>query len=92
VLARNIAIAGGELDLVVERDGVVAICEVKYRDSRSGLDPLEALGPAQRARLRRAAGAWIAEFSRQSGRHWRARLDFVALRGPGVVEVVEDAW
>jgi Holliday junction resolvase-like predicted endonuclease len=87
-----VRVGGGELDLVVERGGLVVVCEVKYRDPRSGHDALEALRPAQRARLRRATGAWLAGGALGVERVRRVRLDLVAIGGPGQIVVVEDAW
>jgi putative endonuclease len=58
VLARNWRGAGGELDLVACRRGVVAICEVKTRtDAAAREEPLTA---AQRERIVRAATAYLA--------------------------------
>lgn len=58
VLARNYRAAGGEIDLVVERDGVLRFVEVK---SRSPDDPsgIESIGHGKRRRLTAAAEAWL---------------------------------
>lgn len=58
VLARNWSGGGGELDLVVRRDGRIRFVEVKAR-ADDGVDPLESIGPRKRARLVRAAEAWM---------------------------------
>lgn len=60
VLDRNWHARGGELDLVVERQGVVRMVEVKGRKPE---DPtgLESITPHKRARLVRAAEAWLLE-------------------------------
>jgi putative endonuclease len=58
VLARNWRGAGGEIDLVASRRGLVAFCEVKTRASAAALD--EPLTAAQRARIVGAAAAFIA--------------------------------
>jgi putative endonuclease len=60
VLARNWRGGNGELDVVVERDGVVRFVEVKARDAD---DPngVDAVGVAKRARLGSAARAWLLE-------------------------------
>jgi len=57
VLARNWRGGGGELDLVVRRDGAVRFVEVKARVSRD--DALEAITLSKRKRLLRAAEAWL---------------------------------
>ena len=60
VLARNWRARGGELDLVVERQGVLRFVEVKARDAD---DPsgLEAIGHGKRRKLIAAAEAWLGE-------------------------------
>jgi putative endonuclease len=60
VLARNWRARGGELDLVVERDGVLRFVEVKARDPSddTGLDAIDGL---KRRKLVAAAEAWLAE-------------------------------
>jgi putative endonuclease len=59
ILDRNWRGGGGELDLVVGRDGVVHFVEVKAR--RTSLDDgLEAVTAKKRRKLVVAANAWIA--------------------------------
>lgn len=57
--ARNWRSGGGEIDLVVARDGVVRFVEVKLREAT---DPLgdDAVGEPKRRLLRQAARAWLA--------------------------------
>jgi putative endonuclease len=57
LLARNWRGAGGELDVVAARRGVVAVCEVKTRTSAAAL--VEPLTAAQRVRIARAAAAFL---------------------------------
>jgi putative endonuclease len=68
--------AGGELDLVAARGDVVAICEVKARGDPAVLD--EPVTAAQRARIARAAQAYLA--SRPELAERTVRLDLVAVR------------
>ena len=52
VLERNWRCRAGELDLVVERDGIVVFSEVKTRrDDRYG-PPAAAVGPSKQRRIR----------------------------------------
>ena len=73
ILERNFRTREGEIDLIAARDGTLAFCEVKTLVARrappaSGpAHPLECVGPAKRARVRRMARAWLAQ-PRPSGR------------------------
>lgn len=59
VLARNVAYAVGELDLIVrEPDGTIVFVEVKTRSSRS-FGGAEAVTGRKLARMRKAAAHWL---------------------------------
>ncbi len=58
VLARRVRTGVGELDLVAEREGLLAFIEVKARPTL--VDAAFALSPRQRARIVAAAEAWLA--------------------------------
>lgn len=62
VLARNWRGEGGELDLVVERDGAIRFVEVKQREPEDPVG-LEAVDRGKQRRLVRAAEAWLATSS-----------------------------
>ncbi len=88
LVARNWRCSLGELDLVVERDGVVVFCEVKARRSGRFGSAAEAVGRDKQVRLRRLAGRWLTEHAvRGSG----MRFDVAAWDG-GRFEVVEAAF
>ncbi|HEY9536285.1 MAG TPA: YraN family protein, partial [Kiloniellaceae bacterium] len=53
VLAQGFRCPVGEIDLVARRGGILAIVEVKHRDSLIAAG--EAIGPRQQRRIRRAA-------------------------------------
>lgn len=79
ILATRWRGAGGELDLVASRGNVVAVCEVKARGDPAVLD--EPVTAAQRARIARAAEAYLA--GRPDLARLRVRLDLIAVRLPG---------
>ena len=63
IVERNFRTRAGELDLVVSEGRWLVFCEVKTRvvGSRRGpAEPLDAIGPDKRRRLRRMAGQWLA--------------------------------
>jgi putative endonuclease len=60
VRATNWRSEAGELDLVVERDGVLRFVEVKAR-AEGDADGLEAITLDKRRRLTRAAEDWLAQ-------------------------------
>lgn len=75
VLATNWRGAGGELDLVVVREDVVAFCEVKTRSDVAAL--AETLTALQRARIARAAETFLA--SRPDLAGMVARFDLITI-------------
>lgn len=93
ILAANWRSGHREIDLVVERAGIVAFVEVKCRAStRYGL-PEAAVTWAKRRDLAAAARAWIALYGRR-GRLFRFDLCAVRVRPDGGLSVahLEDAW
>jgi putative endonuclease len=77
LLDRNHRTRVGEIDLVVADQPTTVFVEVKTR-SVGGLDPLFSLAPDQRLRMRRLAGAWLAEHPSRP-RTAALRLDVVAV-------------
>lgn len=88
VLARRARTAAGELDLIAERDGLLAFVEVKARPSLA--DAAAALGPRQRARLLAAAEAWLAEHPAHGAAG--ARFDVIVVAADGAVRRIADAF
>ena len=60
ILERNFSGAGGEVDIVAEKDGEVHFIEVKARSHESHGSPLEAVTEGKQDRIRRAARLWLA--------------------------------
>lgn len=88
VLARRHRTPAGEIDLVAERDGLLALVEVKARPSLAGA--AYALGKRQRARLLAAAALVLAEHP-----GWGAagtRFDVMLVDAAGQVRRVADAF
>ena len=88
ILGFRLATPLGEIDLLAQRRGVLAVVEVKSRTSLEAA--LEAVTYEQRARLRRA-GAHIAA-SRAGLRDAVVRLDLIALAPGRLPRHVPNAW
>jgi len=88
VLARRCRTPAGELDLVAEREGLLAFVEVKARPSLA--KAAFALGPRQRMRLFAAAECWLAA----NPGHGAAgmRFDVLLVDQSGRVRRIADAF
>jgi putative endonuclease len=88
VHARRLRTASGEIDLVAEKDGLLAIVEVKSRPTLA--DAAAALTMRQRARLLAAAEILLAEHP-----DWGAngvRFDVMVVDAAGAVRRIADAF
>ncbi|GBD12719.1 hypothetical protein HRbin24_00732 [bacterium HR24] len=80
VLARNLRTAEGELDIVACKGEVLAFVEVRARRGRAGGSAAESIGPRKRARLLRAAAAYLQE----AGSSLQPRIDVLLIElSPG---------
>ena len=74
-LGRRVALAGGEIDLIVRRGGTIAFVEVK---ARASLDEARvAISPIKRARVSKAVRAWVARHPWSAGLTLRADAVYV---------------
>ncbi len=88
VLARRLRTPAAEIDLVAERDGLLAIVEVKARASLA--EAAASLGPGQRRRLAAAAEQVLAAHP-----GWGAagvRFDVIVVDAEGRVRRIRDAF
>jgi putative endonuclease len=88
VLARRLRTEAGEVDMLAERDGVLAVVEVKARPNLA--DAAAAVSPRQRARLLAAAEIVLAEHP-----DWGAagvRFDILVVDAAGRVRRIADAF
>jgi putative endonuclease len=79
VLATNVWLAGGELDVVARRGARLVFCEVKSKTGGAYGDPAEMVTPEKVRRLRRAAETWLAVHPEYGD--CEARFDVVVVRG-----------
>lgn len=88
ILARRVRTPAGEIDAAAEKDGLLAIIEVKHRPTLAGA--AAALGPRQQVRLMSAAQALMAE-----NPDWGAqgvRFDVLVVDAAGAVRRIADAF
>lgn len=88
MLARRLRTAAGELDIVAEREGLLAFIEVKARPDL--LSAAVALGPRQRARLLAAGEITLADHPGW-GRNG-VRFDVLLVDDAGRVRRITDAF
>ena len=88
ILGFRMATRQGEIDLLVLRGEILAVVEVKRRATLAAA--LEAVGPNQRERLRRAARQIAAR--RPALAHVAVRLDLMALAPGRWPRHIRDAW
>ena len=88
VLARRARTPAGEIDLVVERDGLLAFVEVKARPSLA--EAAFALGVRQRVRLVAAAECWVAANPGYGAAGMR--FDVVIVAADGTARRIADAF
>jgi putative endonuclease len=66
VLQRRFRSGHRDIDLVVERDGLVAFVEVKTRRGKRFGDPVEAVDWRKQRELTRSAGVWLERFGMEN--------------------------
>lgn len=88
MLARRARTEAGEIDLVAEREGLLAFVEVKARPNLA--EAAAALSPRQRARLVAAAECWLADNPGRGGAG--VRFDVLLVAADGAVRRIADAF
>ena len=80
--ARNFRSRYGEIDLIMDDDGVLVFIEVRSRAEAGFMDPADSVDGAKRRRIARTAAAWLR--ARHRGAVPACRFDVVAVTGePG---------
>ncbi len=77
VIARNVRLPGGEIDIIARDRDVIAFVEVKARGSRQFGRALGAVDARKRRTLRALAADWLQIAAPQA----RARFDVVTVEG-----------
>lgn len=92
ILATNWRFGHKEIDVVAERDGIVAFVEVKTRSGTRFGHPLEAVTGRKRRDLATAARGWIARHGRAGGLYRFDALYVLRVGAETTVRHIEDAW
>lgn len=82
ILATNVRLAGGELDIVARRGETLLFCEVRMRRSDDFGDALETVDFFKARRIRKAARMWIAQHP--AARRLEVSLEVAAVRPDGI--------
>ena len=85
---RNVRTRRGELDLLVERGGVLAVVEVKARSSARHGTGFDAVGHRKQRTIRQLTAAYLTA----GERHWHTVRFDVAWVSPTGVRVLEGAF
>lgn len=88
ILERRFATPFGEIDIVARRGDLLVFVEVKRRPDRAAA--LAALGERQRARIARAAAAYLQARPRLAG--LACRFDLIAVGRAGWPVHLTDGW
>lgn len=84
-LARNVHLAGAELDLVMRDDSCLVFVEVRHRSQNKYGNAMESVGQNKRRHLARAAQAFMAGLDEDLD----GRFDVLAINGSLEAEQVE---
>lgn len=90
LLAKNFRCHFGEIDAVFCRDGVIIICEVKFRKDNSCGDPLEAVDRRKQKRICRTAMYFY--MKKGYSMEQPCRFDVIGIHADGTVRHVENAF
>ncbi len=88
ILAQDFKVPVGEIDLIARRGRVLALVEIKRRDSAAAAG--EAIGPQQQARIARAAAVYLQRHPELAGLD--LRFDAILIVPGRFPRHIEDAW
>ncbi|MGN0657646.1 MAG: YraN family protein [Ruminiclostridium sp.] len=95
ILARNYRIKGGEIDIIAEKEGLIAVVEVKTRKFGSLTQGIEAVTKKKQSRIIKAARSYLFETGTEAGvRFDVAEVTITTEENPRLLEInyYEDAF
>ncbi len=90
LLGKNVQTGRGEVDLVMQKKGVIIFVEVKTRSRKDEFSPSQRVDHAKIQRLSRAADAWLQRKYERGAPEMRAQIDVIGIAEGEVVEHFED--
>lgn len=87
ILARRYKTPVGEIDLIIEKNNLIAFVEVKARTTQA--QALESLTPTMRRRIERAASYYIAH---NNCGNKEMRFDLITVALPFFIQHLDNAW
>lgn len=77
VISKNYHIRGGEIDLVMQKDGIIVFVEVKFRSGKNYGTGQEAITGAKKQKLIRSIFSFLAASEKYRSTRWQ--LDLIAI-------------
>ena len=90
IVERNYRRRGGELDIVAAKDGMLIICEVKYRRTGEHGSPLEAVDARKQRQISRMTAHYLVSHGYR--REVPVRFDVIGISGDDGIEHIENAF
>ena len=90
LLGKNVQTGRGEVDLVLQRKGIIVFVEVKTRTRRDEFSPSQRVDHEKIQRLSRAAQAWLQRKYERGAPEMQAQIDVIGIAGSEIVEHFED--
>jgi putative endonuclease len=90
IVGRNFRWAGGEIDLIAAREGLVAFVEVKSWETMGPEELEKAIGADKQRRIIETAKIFLSRHREYNG--WSIRFDVILVRGGEVVERYPSAF
>ncbi|MBR1634583.1 MAG: YraN family protein [Lachnospiraceae bacterium] len=90
IMERNYRRRGGELDIVAKRDGMLIVCEVKYRKTAEQGSPLEAVDARKQMQISKMTAHYLVSHGYRE--EVPVRFDVIGIDGNGQIRHIENAF
>lgn len=90
IVERNYRRRGGELDIVAKWDGMLVVCEVKYRKTLGQGSPLEAVDAQKQVQISKMTAHYMVSHGYRE--EIPVRFDVIGIDGSGNIQHIENAF